>query len=64
MLVWHWNYFVAPLEHFHFETFVLREPLTLLNPPVLFKPGPTGEVGAMHIQGWFDIEFRKVKPKR
>jgi len=60
-LVWRWNSFAGPLEHFHYETFVLSEPTTFLNPPVLFKPGPAGDVAAMHVQGWFDIEFRKVK---
>ena len=60
-LVWRWDSFTGPLEHFHYETFVLRESATFMNPPVLFKPGPTGEVGAMHVQGWFDVEFQKVK---
>jgi CubicO group peptidase (beta-lactamase class C family) len=62
-LVWRWHSFSGPLEHFHYETFVLHEPNTFLNPPVLFKPRPTGAVGSMHVQGWFDVEFQKVKPK-
>ncbi len=64
MLTWRWNSFAGPLEHFHYETFVLHEPTIFLSPPVLFKPGPRGEVGSMHIQGWFDVEFRKVKAMR
>ncbi len=62
-LVWRLNSFAGPLEHFHYETWVLREPTLFLNTPVLFKPGPRGEVASMHVQGWFDIEFQKVKPR-
>jgi CubicO group peptidase (beta-lactamase class C family) len=61
--VWRWQSFSGPLEHFHYETFILHDP-TLPDTPVLFKPGPTGEVGSMHVQGLFDVEFRKVKPLR
>ena len=62
-LVWRWNDFAAVLDHHHYETFILREASTFQEPPVLFLPGATGEVGAMHIQGWFDVEFRKLKPR-
>jgi len=61
--VWRWQSFSGPLEHFHYETFILHDP-TLPDTPVLFKPGPTGEVGSMHVQGLFDVEFRKVKALR
>ena len=63
-LTWRFNSFVGPLEHFHYETFVLGEPTLFLDTPVLFKPGPKGDVGSMHVQGWFDMEFQKVRPKR
>ena len=59
-LVWRWNAFRGPLEHHHFETFVLRE-LTLQNPVVLFEPGPTGEVATMLVQGAVDAKFTKQK---
>jgi CubicO group peptidase (beta-lactamase class C family) len=61
-LVWRWNSFGGPLEHWHYETFVLRDPM-LQQPKAVFKPGASGEVAALHVQGIVDVEFRKVRPK-
>jgi len=58
-LVWRWYAFTGPLEHRHYETFILREG-TLQNPPVLFQTGPTGAVATMHVGGLHDVTFREM----
>jgi hypothetical protein len=61
-LVWQWSTFRGPLEHYHYDTFTLRDDV-LGNPPVTFTLGADGEVAAMHVGGPLDVEFKKVRKK-
>jgi hypothetical protein len=57
-LVWQWNDFRAPLEHFHYDTFTL--PIEIMgDPEVVFTAD--GGVTRMRVGGNMDVEFRRVK---
>ena len=56
-LVWRWSSFRAPLDHYHFDTFTVRE--ERLNDPLLvFTLAADGEIEKLRVVG---VEFKKVK---
>jgi hypothetical protein len=58
-LVWSFNHFSAPLEHYQFDTFVL--PLNVFGQPLVrFTPGPGGLAEKVHVGGKMDVEFRRA----
>jgi hypothetical protein len=58
-LVWAFNAFRAPLEHYQYDTFTL--PLNVLGAPLVrFSPGTSGAIEAMHVGGKLDVEFRRA----
>jgi Domain of unknown function (DUF3471) len=57
-LVWEWNSFRAPLEHFHYDTFTLDIEI-MDNPEVVFKLDESGAVRSMKVLGNLDAEFRR-----
>jgi CubicO group peptidase (beta-lactamase class C family) len=59
-LVWQWNEFTGPLEHFHFDTFLLPVPV-LGRPQVSFHLDEAGEVARMQVTGRLNVEFERVK---
>jgi CubicO group peptidase (beta-lactamase class C family) len=62
-LVWQWSTFRAPMEHFHFDTFVLQDEVlehTIGRATALFRLNEDGEVEGMRVIG---REFRKVSDK-
>jgi CubicO group peptidase (beta-lactamase class C family) len=62
-LIWEWNSFHAPLEHFHYDTY--RLPLDLLGTPfVSFHLTSGATVDGMRVEGPLGVEFRKVTKKR
>jgi CubicO group peptidase (beta-lactamase class C family) len=63
-LVWTFNSFSAPLEHYQFDTFVL--PIEFLGRPLVrFTPGSGGNMQNLHVGGKLDVEFRRAaKPGR
>jgi CubicO group peptidase (beta-lactamase class C family) len=62
-LVWRWNNFAGPLEHFHYDTFVLPDAV-LGEPHVVFTLGEDGGVASMKVLGHLNAEFRRVKRKK
>jgi CubicO group peptidase (beta-lactamase class C family) len=62
-LVWRWNDFSGPLEHFHYDTFVLPDAV-LGEPHVVFTLGEDGGVAGMKVLGNLNVEFRRVKRKK
>jgi CubicO group peptidase (beta-lactamase class C family) len=61
-LLWRWNSFGCPLEHFHYDTFTARND-QLGDPQMVFTFGANGEVAAMQIGGIVGVEFKKSKQK-
>lgn len=63
-LVWTFNSFSAPLEHYQFDTFSL--PIGFLGMPLVrFTPGTGGVMESLHVGGKLDVEFRRAaKPGR
>jgi CubicO group peptidase (beta-lactamase class C family) len=60
-LVFHWREFRAPLEHFHYDTFIM--PIEIMdNPEVVFTLDDTGAVMRMKVLGNVDVEFRRIRP--
>jgi hypothetical protein len=59
-LVWRWNRFGGPLEHFHYDTFVLPDPV-LGEPHVVFALGEDGAVTGMKVLGHLNAEFRRAR---
>ncbi len=53
-----WSNFKVKLEHFHFDTFLVREN-RLENEQISFTLGADGEVRTMKL---LDVEFKKVMP--
>ena len=62
-LVWRWNNFGGPLEHFHYDTFVLPDAV-LGEPHVVFTLAEDGAVAAVKVLGHMNVEFRRVKGKK
>ncbi len=58
-LVLQWSSFKVRLEHFHFDTFVVKES-RLENELVIFTLGSDGEVATMNLLG---VDFKRVRPK-
>jgi CubicO group peptidase (beta-lactamase class C family) len=59
-LVWSFNAFRAPLEHYQYDTFFL--PLNVLGQPLVrFTTSAAGTVEAMHVGGKMDVEFRRAE---
>jgi CubicO group peptidase (beta-lactamase class C family) len=59
-LVWHWNRFTAPLEHFHYDTFTL--PIAIMDEPhVIFTLDERGSVARMKVLGNMDVEFKRSR---
>ena len=58
-LVWQWNKFECPLEHWHLDTFQLSND-TLGDPQLTFSLGGDGEVASLRV---LEVEFRKKKAK-
>jgi CubicO group peptidase (beta-lactamase class C family) len=61
-LVWKWNAFTCPLEHYHYDTFIAKNDL-ILNPMVMFTLGADGEVATMQVKDAVGVEFKKVRGK-
>jgi CubicO group peptidase (beta-lactamase class C family) len=62
-LVWAWNAFRGPLEHFHFDTFTVSlDPIGTVQ--VLFTLGPGGSLETMRTTGALNVEFRKANGRR
>jgi CubicO group peptidase (beta-lactamase class C family) len=59
-LQWKWNSFHGPLEHFHYDTFVLPNE-SLGSPQIVFTLAADGAVERMNVLGHMNIEFRKTK---
>jgi CubicO group peptidase (beta-lactamase class C family) len=59
-LMWTWNRFEGALEHFHYDTFVLREE-TLQEPFVQFVLDADGKVSLMKVAGALGVEFKRTK---
>ncbi len=57
-LVWTFNNFGAPLQHYQFDTFTLPIPV-LGRPLVRFTPAPGGTVESLHVGGNLDVEFKR-----
>ncbi len=57
-LVWTWNRLGGPLEHFNYDTFVLRDE-TLQEPFVQFAPEADGKVAVMKVAGALGVEFKR-----
>jgi hypothetical protein len=61
-LVWKWNSFRGPLQHFHFDTFLLGVE-RLQHPLITFRLDRDGEVAAMKVPDMMDVEFARRKQK-
>jgi hypothetical protein len=61
-LVWQWSTFRAPLEHYHYDTFTIRDDV-LGQPQLTFTLGADGEVATMQVGGQLDVEFKRVRKK-
>lgn len=61
-LVWSWHDFTGPLEHYHFDTFTLRNDF-LGTPLVRFSLGYDGRVSAMRLSNLDDVEFQRAQPR-
>jgi len=59
-LVWRWNRFVCPLEHYQYDTFVLRDDV-LDETRVQFHLGGDGMVTALQTSGALQVEFKRVR---
>jgi hypothetical protein len=57
-LVWTWNRFGGPLEHFHYDTFVLHDE-TLQEPFVQFVLDTDGKVNVMKVAGLMGVDFKR-----
>jgi CubicO group peptidase (beta-lactamase class C family) len=57
-LAWQWNSFAGELEHFHYDTFTLKNEL-IGRPQVVFTLGADGEVASMKVLDLMDVEFKK-----
>jgi CubicO group peptidase (beta-lactamase class C family) len=57
-LVWTWNHFSGPLEHFHYDTFVLHEEV-MQEPFVQFVLDTDGKVNVMKVGGVVGLEFKR-----
>jgi CubicO group peptidase (beta-lactamase class C family) len=57
-LVLAWNRFNGPLEHFHYDTFVLRDK-ALEEPYVQFTLDVDGKVNALKVSGGLGEEFKR-----
>jgi CubicO group peptidase (beta-lactamase class C family) len=60
MLVWNWNSFQGPLEHFQNDTFTLQNS-TMGNPQVTFALGADSAVIGMKFRDGLEVEFQKTK---
>ncbi len=57
-LVWTYNSFRAPLEHYQYDTFTL--PVNVMGRPLVrFTPGVNGTMESLHVGGNVNIEFRR-----
>ena len=57
-LAWTWNRFGGPLEHFHYDTFVLHDEL-LQEPFVQFVLDTDGKVAVMKVAGALGVDFKR-----
>jgi CubicO group peptidase (beta-lactamase class C family) len=55
-LVWHWSTFRCVLEHYHYDTFTIRQEDILDHAPLVFRLGADGAVTGMRV---LDVEFKK-----
>jgi CubicO group peptidase (beta-lactamase class C family) len=61
VLILHWGVLKCPLEHFHYDTFLVNDDLVhLIDAPVVFSLGADGEVAAMQA---FGQDFRRQKSR-
>jgi CubicO group peptidase (beta-lactamase class C family) len=58
-LVWRWNAFTVPLEHFDYDTFSAHHEV-LGDFQVVFALGPDGSVATMKVVDLLDLDFRKT----
>jgi CubicO group peptidase (beta-lactamase class C family) len=56
-LVWHWSTFLSPLEHYHYDTFTLKNDV-MDNPAITFTLDTNGAVATMR---FLEVEFKKTK---
>jgi CubicO group peptidase (beta-lactamase class C family) len=58
-LTWAWNRFSAPLEHYHYDTFVL--PIEIMGRPLAtFGLDAAGTIISLRVEGRLGVEFRRV----
>jgi CubicO group peptidase (beta-lactamase class C family) len=58
VLVWRWKSFRCELEHFHYDTFTLKDD-TLGGTPVMFTLGAGGAVAAVEVAESLGVQFKK-----
>jgi CubicO group peptidase (beta-lactamase class C family) len=57
-LMWHWNRFMAPLTHYHYDMFTL--PIAIMEEPhVVFALDERGTVKRMKVLGNMGVEFTR-----
>lgn len=57
-LVWEWSSFRRPLDHYHFDTFIMQDDRFVPDPMVIFTLAAGGEIQTFRV---FDVEFKRVK---
>lgn len=62
-LMWRWNSFASPLEHYHFDTFVLNHEV-LGFPEIGFTLDAAGNVATLKVSTPLEVEFTRVAPER
>lgn len=62
-LLWKWQSFAAPLEHFQRNTFMLQDDV-LSYPLVEFALGTDGEIATMHVPHPMDVTFTRQKAEK
>lgn len=62
-LVWNWNSFAVPLEHFHYDTFTLTDDL-LDGTFAVFHLNEAGNVASMKVEGRLGVKFTRHTGKR
>jgi CubicO group peptidase (beta-lactamase class C family) len=59
-LTFRWSQFGGALEHYHYDTFVVRNE-AMQDPQFRFRLGTDGEVASLHVTGRLDVEFTRVR---
>ncbi len=57
-LVWEWSSFRRPLDHYHYDTFLMHDDQFVPDPMVIFTLADDGAIRALRV---FEMEFKKAK---